>query len=128
MFFTWISTENNTTKSALVQIAVYLEFDVCFIGYFILMALGWYWFRKKYCDNREVANKVVILAWMFVMQCTFATINFFLIKFIKEGTPYYKLSFQYMLDVSTFFIFVLPSWYIIRTHRKAFEKEKESDA
>lgn len=35
------------------------------------------------------------------------------------------LVYQYELNLSCFFIFVLPTWYILHTHRKSFEKDQE---
>lgn len=33
--------------------------------------------------------------------------------------------YQYELNLSLFFIYVLPAWYILRTHRKSFEKDED---
>lgn len=85
IFYMYISNDTHTSELNTIVLAMYLEFDAFFVGYFVLMALSWYWFRRKHCDNKRVLKTVIQFAWIFVMQCSFVTANILLTKYFENS-------------------------------------------
>lgn len=85
IFYTYISNDPHDSEVYKIVLAVYLEFDAFFVGYFVLMALSWYWFRRKHCNNKRVLKTIIQFAWIFVMQCSFVTTNVLLSKYFENS-------------------------------------------
>jgi hypothetical protein len=99
----------------------------CFIGYVILAGLNHYWFRRKYCNNKEVERRSMRFLWVCMMQCGTVALDWTLsYAFIfnqnpPDSAPYTLLVFQLIHDVFPFFTLIIPVWYIMKVHRNSFE-------
>lgn len=96
-----------------------------------MICLSYYWFRHKYCDDKRIANQLMSFAWIFVMQWVIATLTvlatyyFITLPFNNgQSAQYGVLVYQIELNFVTFFLYVIPCWYILRTHKKCFLKNK----